>query len=68
MKAPDEVYVFCDWNGNPDKVDIFPIGKNSASYVNKGMLLDWAKKMIADDKNRGIKGGFYKLIDKLNSL
>lgn len=35
-------------------------------YIRKDSLIKWAEKMIAGDKNRGIKGGFYMLIDKLN--
>lgn len=41
---------------------------DEVEYIKKETLIKWAKKMIADDKNRGFKGGFYMLIEYLNTL
>ncbi|MBR4757232.1 MAG: hypothetical protein IK084_00330 [Bacteroidaceae bacterium] len=72
-KAPDKVYIFCDYEGNPDKVDIHSLGKHSFEYIRKEALLDIlndAIKYLSD----GSLTGYYEsmayqdIIDKLNSM
>ncbi len=79
MKAPDKVFVYCDYDGNPDKVDIYPLGKKSIEYIRKDALLEWAKEKYEEYDRRlvgfpddgthwGQRNAFQQIIDKLNSM
>ena len=68
MNAPDKVFVYCDHEGNPDKVDIYPLGKNSIEYIRKDALLEWAEDFKATTGWSEIQEAMDDLIDKLNSM
>ena len=68
MKAPEKVYVLCDYDGRPGNVDIYPLGKRSQEYICKDALLEWANNLekigVSDDFAYAIQ----TLIKHINSL
>ncbi|MBO6270610.1 MAG: hypothetical protein J6N19_15890 [Clostridium sp.] len=67
MKAPDKVFVYCDYEGNPDKVDIYPLGKNSIEYIRKDALLEWLKERHAEHSFE-VRKAYQRTIEKIESL
>ena len=66
--APDKIYATETEKGVQYFTSGIPALRPVETYIRKDALLEWAKKMIADDKNIGKKGGYYDLIDKLESM
>lgn len=69
MKAPDKVYVYCDHEGNPDKVDIYPLGKRSVGYINESAILDAIEHLQKVFVDCGYpEKAWYHLKEELKSL